>query len=709
MTRPDSPPVARGPAPLDARQAAARAAAARAAAIRAAAAHRAAQGATVAAQPQPQPPTVAARPQPQPPMVAAVPMAPPVPKAVPTPPPAPQPPRKSNADKQLADARAVVPAVMKQLRALAESGKRQDLIETLTQIRRRSADSSVRVAVVGLRRKGKSQLINSLLNAEVCVVGERRSTSVVTTVRPAETPGARLLVEVPGGEPQPIPLPLEQLQSDLSKPRGAEGRPVVAAEIGIKNSILAGNLALTDTPGLGGRGQPHAVRVLNEVAISDAVIFVTDASQEFTAPELQLIQRVVGLCDVVAVALTKTDLYPEWRRIMEADLRHMDRGAIDCRILPVSAVLRSHAIRLGDKQLNAESGYPELLRYLRESVLADAASKRIVRIAKEFETVAQHLSVPLEAELNALRDPKFREKMSAELKEKKQLSDARAKTASTWQQVLSDGIADLNTEIDHDLKTRMRLIGKEAEAKLADGNPEKIWPGVSEWLQEQVGTAVADNFVWAFDSAKVLAERVAISFAEDGEGLDLPTLDAVCRGELIDPELTVGELSEAKTSRVQRFLVAIRGGYGGVGMAQWGTTLVGAAAAGPIGIGLPLVAGLLLGGQSYKDDRNNRATRRRGEAQSTARKYIDEVSFHVGKLSRDRLRTVQRTLRDHFKSIADQELASLQSSLKAAQESANLECAERDKKAAQAEQKLAILKKCRDTAIRLQAAGAAIG
>ena len=637
----------------------------------------------------------------------------PVPQAVPQPVPqaAPQQaPRKSNAGKQLADARAAVPPLMKQLRSLAESERRTDLLESLARTKRRSADSSVRVAVVGLRRKGKSHMINALLNTEVCVVGERRSTSVVTTVRPAEAPGARLLVEDPGSpDPRPIPLPIEGLQSDLAKSRFADGHNVVAAEIGINSSILAGNLALTDTPGLGGRGQPHAVRVLNEIAVSDAVIVVTDASQEFTQPELHFLRRVVGLCDVAAIALTKIDLYPDWRRILEANLRHLDRGAIDCRIIPLSATLRAHAIRLGDKELNAESGYPELLRFLRDNVLADAASKRIVRIARDFETVAQHLAVPLEAELNALRDPEFREKMTAELKGKKQLSDARAKTASTWQQVLSDGIADLNAEVDHDMKTRMRLIGKEAEAKLADGNPDKLWPQVAEWLQEQVGTAVADNFVWAFESAKVLAERVAVSFAEDGEGLDLPTLDAVCGGELIDPELSIAELSESKASRVQKILVSIRGGYGGVGMAQWGTSLVGAAALGPVGIAVPLVAGLLLGGQSYKDDRTNRLARRRSEAQATARKYIDEVSFHVGKLSRDRLRTVQRTLRDHFKSIAEQELASLQSSMKAAQDSANLEFAERDKKAAQAEQKLAILKKCRDTANRLQAAGAAIG
>jgi hypothetical protein len=607
----------------------------------------------------------------------------------------------------LAAARSALPAILKQLCSLAESERRADLLESLESTKRRTADSSVRVAVVGLRRKGKSQLINALLNTEVCVVGEYQSTSVVTVVRGAQAPAAKLLVEQPGKpEPRPMPLPMEELQSDLAKSRYADGREVVCAEIGVPSTVLAGNLALIDTPGVGGRGQPHMVRVLNEVAMSDAAFFVTDASQEFTEPELRFLSGVLGVCPVVAIGLTKTDLYPDWRRIAAANQQHLQRAELHCPIIPLSSALRIHAVQLGDKALNAESGYPALLQFLRNEVLADAASNRILRIARDFDSVAQHLVVPLQAELGALRDPEFREKMTAELKEKKQLSDARAKAASSWQQVLSDGFADLGADIEFDLRTRLRKIGKEAEERLADGDPDKKWPQVAQWLQEEVSTAVADNFVWAYQSAQVLAQHAATKFDDASKGFDLPALDALCGGALIDPDITVGKLTDTKASRLQKVLVIVRGGYSGGSMVSSISSMLGMALAGPIAMGAPVVAGLLLGAQSYRDDRTNRHTRRRSEAQAAARKYIDEVSFQVGKLSRDRLKSLQRTLRDHFKSIAEQELASLQSSMKAAQESANLEFAEREKKAAQAEQKLTMLKKCRETAGRLQAMGA---
>ncbi|MCV7413714.1 dynamin family protein [Mycolicibacterium litorale] len=605
--------------------------------------------------------------------------------------------------RHMTEARAALPAMMKHLCELAESARREDLIRSLEATKRRSAETAIRVSFVGLRRKGKSHLINSLITSDVCAVGEAGGTKVVTVIRHAEVPSARLLVEQPGeAEPRTLPLPLTELSSDLAASSYADGRTVIAADIGVKSSILAANLALTDTPGFGGRGQPHSVHVLNEVAASDAAVFVTDASQEFTQPELRFLRNVRELCPTTVIAMTKTDLYPDWRRIVDADESHLARSGLECRIIPLSSTLRGHAVRLGDKSLNSESGFPELMQFLRTGVLADASTRRIARVISDFDTIAQHLTLPLEAELNAMRDPEFRERMTSELKSRKELSDSRAKTASLWQQTLADGIADLTAEVDHDLKHRMRLIGKEAEVLINESDPDKKWPQLTDWVHEQVGNAVADNFVWAFESAQALAEKVATSFAEDGERLDLPALDAICGGVVIDPELTVGRLSASKASTLQKVLVAVRGGYSGSMMVGMGTQMAfGMASMNPIALG----AGVLLGGQSYREDRNNRLTRRRAEAQANVRKYIDEISFHVGKLSRDRLRNVQRILRDHFRSIAEQEIASLQESVKAAHDAANLELGEREKKAAAAEKKLAVLKKCREQASRLRVAG----
>lgn len=595
---------------------------------------------------------------------------------------------------------AAVPPLFDWLIRLAQSAHREDLLGTLQSVRRRSADAALRVAVVGLRQKGKSQLINALLNEQVCVVGDRRATSVVTVVRHADEPVAKLVVEMPHAEtPVAALLPFGELQSDLAKSPRARGGQVVCAEVGVDTATLPKGLALIDTPGVGGVGQQHAPRVLNEVALADAVVIVTDAGQEFTEPEFRFVRQVIGLCPTAVVALTKVDIYPEWRRIADADRRHLADAGVGCRIIPVSSTLRSHAVRLRDKELNAESGYPDLLAFLRTEGLADVATKRRVRIARDLESVAHHLTVPFEAEFNALRDPEFRQRMADEVKARKEMSDAQVKSARSWQQVLNDGVADLNSEIDHDLRERLRSINKHIESELADGDPDKKWPLLTEWVQEQVSAAVGDNFVWAYQSAQALAERVAASFAVDGIGIDLPALEAICAGDLIDPRLQIGELRDMKVSLADRGLTALRSGYSGAMMLGMGATMIGAAMMNPITIG----AGVVIGVKAYQQDRAGRLARRRNVAQLTLRKYVDDVSFQVHKLSRDRLRNMQRELRDHFKESADQALASLQSSMKAAQDAAGMEFAEREKRAAEVEQNLAALAKIREGATRLRA------
>ncbi|MFX0578256.1 dynamin family protein [Nocardia nepalensis] len=596
---------------------------------------------------------------------------------------------------------ATVPPLFDWLTRLAQSADREDLLGTLRAVQRRSAEASMRVAFVGLRQKGKSQLINALLNEQVCVVGDRRATSVVTVVRHADETAAKLVVEMPHDEtPVAAPLPLGELQSDLAESPRAQGRQVVCAEVGVDTATLPKGVALVDTPGVGGVGQRHAPRVLNEVALADAVVIVTDASQEFTEPEFRFVRQVIGLCPTAVIALTKVDIYPEWRRIADADRRHLADAGVDCRIIPVSSMLRGHAVRLGDKELNAESGYPELLGFLRTEGLADMAIKRRVRMARDLESVAHHLTVPFEAELNALRDPEFHQRMADELKARQEMSDAQAKSARSWQQVLNDGVADLNSEIDHDLRERLRGINKHIESELADGDPDKKWPLLTDWVQQQVSAAVGDNFVWAYQSAQALAERVAASFAVDGNTVDLPALEAICEGDLIDPRLQIGERRDIKVSLADRGLTALRSGYSGAMMIGMGATMVGAAMMNPITIG----AGVVIGVKAYQQDRAARLARRRNVAQLTLRKYVDDVSFQVHKLSRDRLRNVQRELRDHFKESADQAFASLQSSMKATQEAAKMEFAEREKRAAEVEKNLAALARVREGAIRLRAA-----
>jgi hypothetical protein len=128
-------------------------------------------------------------------------------------------------------------------------------------------------------------------------------------------------------------------------------------------------------------------------------------------------------------------------------------------------------------------------------------------------------------------------------------------------------------------------------------------------------------------------------------------------------------------------------------------TLVGLSMINPITIG----AGIALGSKSIGDERKRRVTKRQTEARTAVKRFVDDVTFQVGKDSRDRLRLVQRDLRDHFTAQAEQLNRSLQESLQAAERAVKASTADRERRLPELRKELELLVAVRQEAQRLVA------
>ncbi|RRQ29077.1 Isoniazid-inducible protein iniA [Rhodococcus sp. Eu-32] len=595
--------------------------------------------------------------------------------------------------KQLAD-------LLDRTAAVAQTVGRSDLVSRMELARDRVLDPRRRIVVVGPLKQGKSQFVNSLLNLEVCSVGDDETTAIPTIVQNAEQPSAQLVLADPGNDPIRVDLPLEELQTVTPASPRAEGREVLRLEVNVPSPLLADGLVLVDTPGVGGHGNPHAAATLGLIPSADAVLVVSDASREFTEPETAFLRQVLGLCPSVAVLITKTDLYPHWRQIVEANRGHLQREGLDVPMIALSSLLRSHALRLNDEELGAESGFPDLYAFLRDQVVSTADATTRSAVSLDVRSVTEHLTLAMGSELAALRDPERAAAAVAGLQRAKAAAEELHKKTSQWQQTLSDGIADLASDIDHDLRDRLRRVTREAEETVDEGDPGSDWVELGEWLEEQIAASVGDNFVWAHERALWLSELVAEHFAAAG-AVALPDLDLGDLENVLDPVASLADLETGKTGITQKVLVGMRGSYGGILMFGLITTFVGLSLLNPISIG----AGVLLGTKAYKEDKENRIKSRRAEAKMAIRRFTDDVSFQVGKESKDRLRQIQRVLRDHFTSIAEQTLRSLNDSLKAAQEAANVETTERTTRIAQLDRDMKVVAELNDRASALVPAG----
>ncbi|MFC4946866.1 dynamin family protein [Pseudonocardia sp. GCM10023141] len=556
--------------------------------------------------------------------------------------------------------------------------KRPDLGARLLHTRKRLADPDVRVLVVGEFKQGKSQLVNALVNAPVCPVDDDIATAVPTVVKYADTTSVTLVREgLNDAPPERTEVPANRLAEYVSEAGNPGNRALLTyAEVGLPRKLLGGGLVLVDTPGVGGLGSAHGAATMSALPSADAVLLVSDAAQEYSGPELEFLHAAMKLCPNVACVLTKTDLYPHWRQINDLDRGHLGNAGIRAEIFPVSSMLRLHAAKTQDAALMDESGFRELVDFLLRRVVAQSDELDRRSTSQDVMSVADQLAAEMKAELSVQEDPERVEALVAELTRAKTRADDLKQRTSRWQITLNDGVADLQSDIDYDLRDRLRTIGREAEQLIDDADPSEVWDQFAEWFHQQVSSAASSNFVWAAERARWLAGQVAEHFAE-GADIALPNLR-------FDDEGMAGKVDPLEQPESEKLgvgggiLSGMRGGYGGMLMIGMATTLTGLAATmlNPFALG----AGLLFGAKTVKDEKKRMLERRRSDAKVAVRKHIDEVTFQVGKDSRDMLRGTQRQLRDHFSALAEEVSLSLANSVMAAQNALKTTASEREQR-----------------------------
>jgi hypothetical protein len=573
---------------------------------------------------------------------------------------------------------------------------RPDLGRRLEQTRERLLDPDVRVMVVGEFKQGKSFLVNALVNAPVCPVDDDVATSVPTIVRHGEAPSAVVLAPAEGrhgtddAPPVRRSVPLDELARYVSE-RGNPGneRGLLAAEVVLPRAILAGGLTVVDSPGVGGLESAHSLTTLTALPSADVVLLVSDASQEYTEPEIRFLRQAMRICPNVACVVTKTDIYPEWRRIVDLDRAHLDAVDPGIPLFPVSSVLRLHAARERDRELNEESGFPALVRHLRHDVLGQAERLARRSAAHDLLSTADNLRLSVGAELQALQDPTTTPQLLVELEQAKARADDQRRRSARWQLTLSDGMTDLIADMEHDLRDRMRSVLREAEEAIDRGDPGPVWDQFSDWFEQRTASAVSDTFVWTDERSQWLARRVADHFSL--EELRLPDLRMGDTEGVLDPVEPVPFLDPGHLGPGQKILVGMRGSYGGILMFGLLTGLLGMSLVNPLSVG----AGLLIGTKAYRDDRDTRLKRRQAEAKTVVRRATDDVIFQVGKQLKDRLRVVQRAIRDHFTELAEEHHRTLADSVQAAQKAASTFAAERDVRIRELRAELARVEKFR--------------
>ncbi|WP_205843589.1 dynamin family protein [Nakamurella deserti] len=563
-------------------------------------------------------------------------------------------------------------------RRLALDRGRSDLVERLDRVRDAWERRTITVALVGEFKKGKSTMVNALLQSAVCPTDADVVTVVPTTVRHGETASAVAHLESGSpGRPVTAPVALDAIAefvSEVGNP--ANARRLRSLEIALPHRLLASGLCLVDTPGVGGLDSAFGIVTLGVLDQVDGVLFVTDASAELNRPEVDFLRAALERCPRAACVVTKTDLHPHWREIVERDRAHLAAAGLELPVFGVSSFLRLRSARR--PELLAESGYRDLIAFLARTVATGASAAAATAAAAELAFVGTQLAGEVAAEQAVLTEPSRAAEVVRQLSTVRDRTAGLTTPAASWQQVLTDGVQDLVANVQHDLQERLRGVLREAEALIDAADPKHSWDDIEEWLRRQAVTAAVANYDLLKEQATDLARYVAESF-------DLEAGPTVTVAGLAPPPglaslaLASVESLSAPAGRLASVLTATRTAVF-VPMALFGIagSLLGAVVMVPLS--LALAGGI--GSKLLRDERRRQLAQRRQQGRLAARRFVDEVGFIMGKETQDALRRTQRQLRDDFQARAAVLQRSAGQALGAVTGAGRLSEAERDRRRA---------------------------
>lgn len=553
--------------------------------------------------------------------------------------------------------------------------ERVDLGERLRGSLERLSRPDTVVCVVGEFKQGKSSLVNALVGEHICPVDDDLATSAITVLRYNETPSVRVRRNE---QDQVVTEHIELAEIDqFASERGnrENQRRVELIEVGVPNRLLEAGVTLVDTPGAGGVVSGYATATLGFLQTADALLFVSDASAELSAPEIEFLRQAQQKCPVVLVVQSKIDLYPAWQRILAINRGHLTREGIDAHIVPVSSVIRNIALQHQNRDLNAESGFPLLLDALKTEVLDRAQVTAAQRALSDTRNAAQQMITTYSTELGVLENPESAQATLRALEDAKEKLNHLRGPGARWSVVLNDGFAVIASQVDYQFRSSMRTLLRAVEEEIEESDPASKWDEIGSQLRTDVAQAVDETFNRLTDDTTDLRDTI-VALLQD----EFAELDAVQNADLQIDVLAMWTEREIETESVSgkffQGLNAMRGSYMGLLMVGMLGNLIGIAMVGPLLVG----AGLLFGGRHIVEERKKQITKRRQQARTFVRQFIDDVQFEVGTRIREATRDLQRELRDYFTDRLNELMRTYAEAAQATQQSLQQDQATRERR-----------------------------
>lgn len=477
-------------------------------------------------------------------------------------------------------------------------------------------DDETEVVVAGDIKRGKSSLVNVLVDAPgLLPVDADVATSVHLAVIFGDTPSASVwIVDEDTGERSPHDIPVSEL-GDYSAIGGRHAGEVKSAVVRVPHPLLRNGLSLVDTPGVGGMTRGHRDITMSALARADVLLFTVSAQEPVSRTELEFLTEASERIGNVILVVTRSDLVTaEQRDAHVADIRarivahaaaagptvaaRVHRLA-DAPVLVTSAYVAEQGLRRAERgqadravQLAESSGVPVVRAHLERSVEA----KKLLRMANVLQLVDVLLTARIASARARVAAADGDETSVDQLSEARARLEHAASQQARWRTGLANGFARFQAEVGRDVGRELTIVRDNYRTALDGEGSERLTVEDLHSIRSQLGDSLAAAWSNLAGHATRHFEDIVLDLLEQlaleaepgllGEFAVPPVLTAG-----VDPAVGAGRFSAMDDglplamqtfmfSNITNALLGVLGvATGGIGLLAYG---VGAALATPV-------------------------------------------------------------------------------------------------------------------------------
>lgn len=181
------------------------------------------------------------------------------------------------------------------------------LAAEFTELEKKIRSSQFYLVVIGMFKRGKSSLINRLLERDLAPVGVIPLTAIITRFEHGPEDAAEIIFE--SGAVKKVPVSdITQYVAEEMNPRNEKQVQYVKV---LSPSPLLQSVHLVDTPGLGSEFQHNNRTTLSFIPKIDAGLFILSADTPVSQADLQLLANIRATVPKIVFVLNKADLVSE--------------------------------------------------------------------------------------------------------------------------------------------------------------------------------------------------------------------------------------------------------------------------------------------------------------------------------------------------------------------------------------------------------------